>query len=41
MIDLLRVFEETRKRGIGPPLIASTGDIDELVAALDAAFATI
>jgi alanine-glyoxylate transaminase / (R)-3-amino-2-methylpropionate-pyruvate transaminase len=51
----LKVFEETRKRGvligkgglwgnvirIGPPLIASKGDIDELVAALDAAFATI
>jgi 4-aminobutyrate aminotransferase-like enzyme len=52
---VLKVFEETRKRGvligkgglwgnvirIGPPLIASKGDIDELVAALDAAFATI
>lgn len=52
---VLKVFEETRKRGvligkgglwgnvirIGPPLIASKADIDELVAALDAAFATI
>ena len=52
---VLRVFEETRKRGvligkgglfgnvirIGPPLIATKGDIDELAAALDAAFATV
>lgn len=52
---VLRVFEETRKRGvligkgglwgnvirIGPPLIATTSDMDELIAALDAAFATI
>jgi 4-aminobutyrate aminotransferase len=52
---VLRVFEETRKRGVligkgglygnvirlGPPLIASTSDIDELVAALDAAFAVL
>ncbi len=51
---VLRVFEETRRRGVligkgglfgnvirlGPPLIASKSDIDELVAALDAAFAT-
>jgi len=50
---VLRVFEETRRRGVligkgglngnvirlGPPLIASKSDIDELVAALDAAFA--
>jgi len=26
---------------LGPPLIASKGDIDELVAALDGAFATV
>ena len=52
---VLRVFEETRKRGvligkgglwgnvirIGPPLIATKSDIDELITALDAAFATI
>ena len=52
---VLKVFEETRKRGVligkgglfgnvirlGPPLIASKSDIDELVAALDAAFATV
>ncbi len=52
---VLRVFEETRKRGVligkgglfgnvirlGPPLIASKSDIDELVTALDAAFATV
>ena len=52
---VLKVFEETRKRGvligkgglwgnvirIGPPLIATKSDIDELVAALDAAFATV
>jgi 4-aminobutyrate aminotransferase-like enzyme len=52
---VLRVFEETRKRGVligkgglwgnvirlGPPLIATKSDIDELVSALDAAFATI
>jgi 4-aminobutyrate aminotransferase-like enzyme len=52
---VLRVFEETKKRGvligkgglfgnvirIGPPLIASESDIDELAGALDAAFATV
>ena len=52
---VMRVFEETRKRGvligkgglygnvirIGPPLIATKSDIDELVAALDAAFAAV
>jgi 4-aminobutyrate aminotransferase len=52
---VLRVFEETRRRGvligkgglfgnvirIGPPLVATKSDIDELVAALDAAFAMI
>ncbi|MBK5259328.1 MAG: aspartate aminotransferase family protein [Thermoanaerobaculia bacterium] len=52
---VLKVFEETRKRGVligkgglfgnvirlGPPLIASKSDIDELVTALDAAFATV
>lgn len=52
---VLKVFEETRKRGVligkgglygnvirlGPPLIATRSDIDELVAALDAAFATV
>jgi 4-aminobutyrate aminotransferase len=50
---VLRVFEETRRRGVligkgglygnvirlGPPLIATKSDIDELVEALDAAFA--
>jgi 4-aminobutyrate aminotransferase-like enzyme len=52
---VLRVFEETRKRGVligkgglfghvirlGPPLIATKDDIDVLVNALDAAFATV
>ena len=52
---VIKVFEETRKRGVligkgglfgnvirlGPPLIASKSDIDELVTALDAAFATV
>ena len=52
---VLRVFEETRKRGvligkgglygnvirIGPPLIATKSDIDELVTALDGAFAVV
>ena len=52
---VLRVFEETRKRGvligkgglygnvirIGPPLIATKSDMDELVTALDGAFATV
>ncbi len=52
---VLRVFEETRKRGVligkgglwgniirlGPPLIATKSDIDELVGTLDAAFATV
>jgi 4-aminobutyrate aminotransferase len=52
---VLKVFEETRKRGVligkgglwgnvirlGPPLIATKSDIDELVAALDGAFATV
>jgi 4-aminobutyrate aminotransferase len=50
--SVLRVFEETRRRGVligkgglhgnvirlGPPLVASKSDIDELVDALDAAF---
>lgn len=50
---LLRVFEETKKRGVligkgglygnvirlGPPLIATQDHVDELVTALDAAFA--
>jgi 4-aminobutyrate aminotransferase len=53
--SVLRVFEETRKRGvligkgglygnvirIGPPLIASASDVDELVAALDASFSSL
>lgn len=52
---VLKVFEETRKRGVligkgglwgnvirlGPPLIATKSNIDELVAALDAAFAIV
>jgi 4-aminobutyrate aminotransferase-like enzyme len=52
---VIKVFEETRKRGVligkgglwgnvirlGPPLIATKSDIDELVTALDAAFATV
>lgn len=52
---VLRVFEETRRRGvligkgglwgnvirIGPPLVATKSDIDELVAALDGAFAAL
>lgn len=52
---VLRVFEETRRRGvligkgglwgnvirIGPPLVATKSDIDELVAALDGAFAAV
>jgi alanine-glyoxylate transaminase / (R)-3-amino-2-methylpropionate-pyruvate transaminase len=52
---VLKVFEETRKRGVligkgglygnvirlGMPLIASTADIDELVRALDGAFAQV
>jgi len=51
---VMKVFEETRKRGVligkgglfgnvirlGPPLIATKSDIDVLVDALDAAFAT-
>ena len=51
---MLKVFEDTRKRGVligkgglwgnvislGPPLIATKSDIDELVIALDVAFAT-
>ena len=53
--SVLRVFEETRKRGVligkggldgniirlGPPLVASKSDVDELITALDAAFALI
>jgi len=53
--SVLRVFEETRKRGvligkgglygnvirIGPPLIAGRSDVDELVMALDGAFASL
>ncbi len=52
---VLKVFEETRKRGVligkgglfgnvirlGPPLIATKADMDVLVDALDAAFATV
>lgn len=52
---VLRVFEETKKRGVligkgglygnvirlGPPLIASKADMDEMVAALDAGFASL
>jgi 4-aminobutyrate aminotransferase len=52
---VLKVFEETRKRGVligkgglfgnvirlGPPLIATKTDMDVLVDALDAAFATV
>jgi 4-aminobutyrate aminotransferase len=53
--SVLRVFEETRRRGvligkgglygnvirIGPPLIASKSDIDQLVGALDGAFGAL
>ena len=53
--SVLRVFEETRRRGVligkgglfgnvirlGPPLIASKADIDELIGALDAAFTSL
>jgi 4-aminobutyrate aminotransferase len=53
--SVLRVFEETRKRGVligkgglygnvirlGPPLIASKSNVDELVAALNSAFETL
>ena len=53
--SVLRVFEETRRRGvligkgglygnvirIGPPLVASKSDIDELVSALDRAFSSL
>ena len=53
--SVLRVFEETRRRGvligkgglfgnvirIGPPLVASQSDIDQLVGALDGAFASL
>jgi len=53
--SVLRVFEETRRRGVligkgglygnvirlGPPLIATKSDIDELIAALDGAFASL
>lgn len=53
--SVLRVFEETRKRGvligkgglygnvirIGPPLVATKADIDELIGALDGAFASL
>jgi 4-aminobutyrate aminotransferase len=52
---VLRVFEETRRRGvligkgglygnvirIGPPLIATAADVDELVSALDGAFESV
>ena len=53
--SVLRVFEETRRRGvligkgglygnvirIGPPLVATVSDIDQLVAALDGAFSSL
>jgi 4-aminobutyrate aminotransferase-like enzyme len=53
--SVLRVFEETRRRGVligkgglygnvirlGPPLVASKSDIDELVTALDGAFLSL
>ncbi|MCI0491290.1 MAG: aspartate aminotransferase family protein [Blastocatellia bacterium] len=53
--SVLRVFEETRKRGVligkgglygnvirlGPPLIATKANVDELITALDGAFATL
>ena len=53
--SVLRIFEETRRRGVligkgglygnvirlGPPLVASKSDIDELMAALDGAFASL
>jgi 4-aminobutyrate aminotransferase len=53
--SVVRVFEETRKRGVligkgglygnvirlGPPLVASKSDIDELITALDGAFASV
>lgn len=53
--SVLRVFEETRRRGVligkgglygnvirlGPPLVASKSDIDELVTALDGAFSSL
>ncbi len=53
--SVLRVFEETRRRGVligkgglygnvirlGMPLIATKSDIDELITALDGAFATL
>jgi alanine-glyoxylate transaminase/(R)-3-amino-2-methylpropionate-pyruvate transaminase len=53
--SVLRVFEETRRRGvligkgglygnvirIGPPLVASKNDIDQLITALDGAFGTL
>jgi len=52
---LLKVFEETKKRGVligkgglygnvvrlGPPLIATKDNVDELVSALDAGLATV
>ncbi|MFY9557572.1 MAG: aspartate aminotransferase family protein [Blastocatellia bacterium] len=53
--SVLRVFEETRRRGvligkgglygnvirIGPPLVATKSDIDQLVSALDQSFAAL
>jgi 4-aminobutyrate aminotransferase-like enzyme len=53
--SVLRVFEETRRRGVligkgglygnvirlGPPLVATTSDIDQLISALDGAFASL
>ena len=53
--SVLRVFEETRRRGVligrgglygnvirmGPPLVATKSDIDQLVTALDGAFASL
>ena len=53
--SVLRVFEETRRRGvligkgglygnvirIGPPLIATKANIDELAGALDAGFGAL
>jgi alanine-glyoxylate transaminase / (R)-3-amino-2-methylpropionate-pyruvate transaminase len=53
--SVLRIFDETRKRGVligkgglygnvirlGPPLVADRSHVDELVAALDGALASV